>query len=780
MRLVKTVARELVDVFEDVLGLGLRHRARHRAVNEAAALLFHLRLDLLTHGAAQEIGAAKRIARQLLGNLHDLLLVDHHAEGLLQDAFEVRIQVVGLFLTVLTSDVARDLIHRTGAIECHQRDDVFEHVGLEAAQHVAHTRAFQLKHAGGGTTRHQVVGLTVVERQLQEIEFGALLLHQFDRALQNRQRLEAEEVEFHQTGRLDPLHIELGHRHIRTRIAVERHQLIEWTVADHNTGSMGRGVAVKPFELQRHIHQAANLGLVLAHLLQQRLAVDGVFKRHRIGRVVRHQFADAVDLAIGKSEYAADVAQDGAGLQLSEGDDLRHAVVAVFILDVANDLVATVLTEVDVEVRHGDAFGIQEPFEQQIEAQRIEIGDRQRPSCDAAGAGAAARPHWNALPLRPFDEVGHDQEVAGKTHLLDDVELIVETLAVGLRHVIARRLIHLRREDQRLQTKLQAFLRLKRDFLFLGTALRHREGRQDRLARTRHEGGTLGHQQRVVDRLRNIGEQRAHLVGGLEAMVRVKASPLRLGHDHALGDAEQRIMGLVHRGIGEEGLVGGDQRQPVLIGEIDERRLGARFSIDTQTGDFHEQAIVERLGKFEQRFLGVVVTAIEQRAADRAVGTCGQGDQSRRTLHHFGQRHRGRRAAFGGEMSLAHQPDQIGPTLVVLGQQDQLIGFGVDRLAAADVVAAFADNADLAADDRLHADRGHLVGEFESAEQIAGVGDRHRRHLVLDAKFGEVGNLDRPFKERIGGVNPEMNETRVSHGAGFHTPARLTRWTHEG
>ena len=134
-------------------------------------------------------------------------------------------------------------------------------------------------------------------------------------------------------------------------------------------------------------------------------------------RVVRHQLAQPVDLAVGHAEHPADIAQHGAGLQFAEGDDLRHPVAAVFLLDVADHLVAPVLAEIDVEIGHRHPLGVEEPLEQQAEAQRVEIGDRQRPGDHRAGARAAPGPDRNALALRPLDEVGDDQEIAGKPHL---------------------------------------------------------------------------------------------------------------------------------------------------------------------------------------------------------------------------------------------------------------------------------------------------------------------------------------------------------------------------
>src|SRR5690606_27080374 len=119
-----------------------------------------------------------------------------------------------------------------------------------------------------------------------------------------------------------------------------------------------------------------------------------------------------------------------ARLQRSERDDLRDVVVAVFALNVADDFLAPLLTEVDVEVRHGHAVGIEKALEQEPEADRIEIGDGERPRHQRAGARTAARTDRNALCLRPFDKVRDDEEIAGELHALDDAEFEIQTLRV--------------------------------------------------------------------------------------------------------------------------------------------------------------------------------------------------------------------------------------------------------------------------------------------------------------------------------------------------------------
>src|SRR3712207_8878658 len=63
---------------------------------------------------------------------------------------------------------------------------------------------------------------------------------------------------------------------------------------------------------------------------------------------------------------------------LFRSDDLRDALGAVLLGDVADDLGAAAVVEVDVEVRHRDAVRVEEALEDEAVLERVEVGDAHR------------------------------------------------------------------------------------------------------------------------------------------------------------------------------------------------------------------------------------------------------------------------------------------------------------------------------------------------------------------------------------------------------------------
>ena len=188
------------------------------------------------------------------------------------------------------------------------------------------------------------------------------------------------------------------------------------------------------------------------------------------------------------------------GLDRSVRDDLRDPLLAIELGRVADHVAAAALVEVEVDVGHRDALGVEEPLEQQAVGDRVELGDPQRERDDRT----AGRPTPGADPdaglLGVADQVGDDQEVAREAHRLDDAELVVGAGAVGIGDAV--------REPPR-----ETALDLLDQPGVLGLAGRDREPRHEVGALVERDLAALGDQQRVVAGLGEVTPDLAHLLG---------------------------------------------------------------------------------------------------------------------------------------------------------------------------------------------------------------------------------------------------------------------------
>ena len=131
-----------------------------------------------------------------------------------------------------------------------------------------------------------------------------------------------------------------------------------------------------------------------------------------------------------------------------------------------------------------------------------------------------------------------------------------------------------------LKARLKARARLQTQFLVLVAPAIGVIGRQDRSPVCRHIGAALRDDQAVIDRFRQIGEQRAHFLGAFKAMLRGHPPAMLMADGDALGDAQQGVVGLVHRAVGEIGNHWSPPAAHPIIGEVEQtlfhRRLDRR------------------------------------------------------------------------------------------------------------------------------------------------------------------------------------------------------------
>ena len=137
----------------------------------------------------------------------------------------------------------------------------------------------------------------------------------------------------------------------------------------------------------------------------------------------------------GRFMHAADVADGRPRRHRPEGDDLGHVVRPVLLADVPDEVLAAVLADVDVEIGHLVAAGVHEPLEEEAVPERVDRREAQQVRHHAPDAAAAGRAR-NAPLLGVPDEVPHDQEVTGEPLALDDLQFVLEAVAVDLRRPV--------------------------------------------------------------------------------------------------------------------------------------------------------------------------------------------------------------------------------------------------------------------------------------------------------------------------------------------------------
>ena len=226
-------------------------------------LRLHHSVFLLAHGTADIICLPERKACQLPEDLHDLFLIDDAAIGHIQNVGQLRGLIADFVRFMAVAQVGRDGIHRTGAVQADQSDDIFQILRLQAHQHLLHTRGFKLEHAFGLTPGEHFVGLGIVIIQLGDGEIRFFFLDGQLRIPDDRQGAQTEEVHLQQAQLLDLRHVELGHR--QAIVGGKGQIIIRWFRGNHNTGCMGRSVAGHSLHLHGSVEQFRHLRVRFIH-----------------------------------------------------------------------------------------------------------------------------------------------------------------------------------------------------------------------------------------------------------------------------------------------------------------------------------------------------------------------------------------------------------------------------------------------------------------------------------------------------------------------------------
>ncbi len=748
------------------------------ALAEGPEFLVQDLLLLLAHRLAEQVGLAQGVAGDLLGEPLHLLLVDDQAvrrpENLRAGLLQLGVDRRDLLLAVLAERVVGVGVgaHRAGPVERAGRGDVLEVVRAHQPQERAHPGTVHLEDAERVTAAEQVVRRLVVQWQLEQVDLlAAAHLDVANRVVHDGEVAQPEEVHLQQAERLAGRVVELRD-HRAVGLALHQRHVVGQRLGRHDhPGCVHAGLADQALQALRGVDDLLDVVVLLIERPDlARLAVAGVGRvedpgerdvlAHHRGR---HRLGDLVAEGVRVTEDPGGVLDRGLRLDRAEGHDLGDLVLAVLLGDVADDLAPPALVEVDVDVGHRDALGVEEPLEQQPVLQRVDVGDAERVRHHAARRGATARADRDAVVLGPHDEVRDDQEVRREAHLQDDPELELHLLAVGLVVPVGEPAVHA-------PPGLLAQPRL------LGVALRDVEPRHQ-VAELEHPCGV--HPLRDRERgaaagLPGLGAvQCPHLLRGLE----VVAGPLELerrrGQRGRGLDAQQRgVCGRLVL-VGVVGVVGDDVLQPELAGDLLQATSRALVDVDAVVHQLDEVVLpaedVAEVGSSVQRLLLL---------AEADPG----GDLPRR-------------AAGGGHQALAVLGEQLpvdpgfaeealhrGPGLQLeqVVQTDRVPrpdGHVRERTGAGDVVAllvllAPADrrlvvaggrgDVGLHTDDRRDPRRRRPRVEVVRPVQVSVVCDRDGRHLEPLGLGEHVLEFRRAVEHGVLGVDVQVDE-RVRH-----------------
>jgi len=197
----------------------------------------------------------------------------------------------------------------------------------------------------------------------------------------------------------------------------------------------------------------------------------------------------------------------------------------------------------------------------------------------------------------------------------------------------------------------------------------------------------------------------------------LRRQPPALGHidRHALGDAQQHVMRLVEIALGEEHVVGRDQRDVLGIGQIDQRALDAVLLGHAMAHQLDIEPVREDPRQPLQGLLGGNGIAFQQPPADGAAGTAGQAQQIAAQAGQIVHRDLRRLGAVGLHEGFRDQLDQIAVAGLVLAQQHDRLRIGRPLVLPAGFLGRRAD-AQLAADDRLDTLTRERDREFQCAK----------------------------------------------------------------
>ena len=523
------------------------------------------------------IGLPERKSCKPAENLNHLLLIDDTAVCHFKYRPQQFMLVRHPFRMLRAFNKSGDGIHGPWPVKCYNGAYIFYAFCPDAGADACHTGAFQLKYAAGVTLGKHFKSGSIVFRDLFYRETGLFFPYKLcgifeDRKVPQTKKIHLQQTELFQRGHrilADDRFIVFGQRDIF------HHGIFSY----HDTCRMSGSMSRHTLECFGNIDEMLHFLIVLIHLPERFGNGESFIKRHVQchGDLLSH----SIGFGVTHGKHSAYIPYGTACRQSTECDDLSNMVAAVETVHIVDNLSPAVYTEIDVDIRHGDAFGIEKAFKEQAVLYRIDICDVQTVGNHTAGCAAAPGTDGYAVVFRISNEVGDNKEIINKTHLADHIQLIIE-LRMNFRSV-------------RETFGKSLFAQAAKIFKTVCTAFGQLKAGKMIMSKFKVKAALFSDPYGIICRFRQFREKRAHFLFGFKVeFICFKAQAGRIVYGFLHLDAHQHILIIGILLFHVVGIICKNQRDPGILVEPDKSGCGLIFFRDTMLLDFQIEAVFSK------------------------------------------------------------------------------------------------------------------------------------------------------------------------------------------
>ncbi len=195
-----------------------------------------------------------------MGDLDHVFLVNHHAEGFVQNRFQLRVQVRDGLPAVVAVDerLHHAAVRDAGTDDGAGRGQHLERLHAQLLKQVAHARRLDIETADGASLPHQRTGLRI-GHGIGAIKINrntVMLPHVPHRVRQHRQAHLCQQVDLQQAHVLHRIHVVLGDGEPFRRF-LERNEIGDGHGTDDDAAAVNRQMAREPLDAPAQLNDGS-------------------------------------------------------------------------------------------------------------------------------------------------------------------------------------------------------------------------------------------------------------------------------------------------------------------------------------------------------------------------------------------------------------------------------------------------------------------------------------------------------------------------------------------